>query len=285
MINGNIFFIEGQLRANFLSKNQNPIAGIYYTGAKRLFILFQWIAFTCSPLFLSAQNPMEEQHPASETEAFASAVKLYKDAFHNHTKILTGKYRNEYYKGINGHPYYDEIIWENGFVIYENQQYDSIEIKYDIYSDLLLVKYIDQEGYIRPVQLYSAKVNAFQINDHHFINVAGDSSKDHISGFFDLLLDGEIASVLAKRRKEVNQSTTLTSLENRFVIHDKLYIRIDQQYYEAKNRKSILEILSDRKSELKSFLKLNKKRFKKDQEKELIEIVKYYNSIVNNNES
>lgn len=284
MIKGDIFLIEGQFSANFLSKYQNLIAGILYTGVMRLFIFFHLIVFTFSPISLSAQNPAEEQHPVSETQAFTSAVNLYKDAFHNHTKILTGKYRNEYYQGVNGHPYYDEIIWKNGFVLYENQQYDSIEIRYDIYSDLLLIKYIDQEGYIRPIQLYSAKVNAFQINDHHFINVKGDSSKD-LSGFFDLLLDGEIASVLAKRRKEVNQSTTLTSLENRFVIHDILYIRINQSFYEVKNRKSILEILSDRKSELKPYLKLNKRRFKNDQEKELIEAVKYYNSIVSNNES
>ncbi len=285
MINGDVFLIEGQLRANFLSKYQNPITGILYAGITRLFIFFHLIFFTFSPLFLSAQNPSEEQHQVSETEAFTRAVNVYEDAFHNHTKILTGKYHNDVYKGIKGHSYYNEITWKTGCVVYESQKYDSVEIKYDIYTDLLLIKYIDQQGYIRPIQLYSAKVNAFQINDHHFINVKGDSSKDHISGFFDLLLDGKIASVLAKRRKEVNKSTTLTSLENRFLINDILYIHIEDSFYKVKNRKSILKILSDRKNELKSFLKLNKGRFKKDQEKELVEVVKYYNSILINNES
>ena len=47
----------------------------------------------------------------------------------------------------------------------------------------------------------------------------------------------------------------------------------------------MLEVLSDRKSELKAYLKLNKSKFKNDHEKELVEAVKYYNSIVNINGS
>ena len=234
---------------------------------------------------MSAQNQIEEQHPAIETEDLSRAVHLYNQAFQNHKKILTGKYHNDYYKGVNGHPYYDEIIWKMGSIVYENEQYDSVEIKYDIYSDLLLIKYIDQKGYIRPIQLYSTKVNAFKINGHQFINLRRDTAEDHLYGFYDLLLEGEIASVLVKRRKEIDQSTTLTSLENQFVVNDILYIRIEYSFYEVKKRKSILDILSDKKSELKTYLKQNKKRFKNDQENELLEAVKYYNSIVNNRES
>ena len=225
------------------------------------------------------------EQPVNENQAFTSAVNLYNDAIHNHTKIYTGKYHKDHYQGVTGHPYFDEILWETGSVVYDNQRYDSIEIKYDIYSDLLLIKYIDQQGYIRSIQLYREKVSAFQIKDHHFVNIREDSLLDYISGYYDLLVPGDRASVLAKRRKEVNETNTLNSLEYRFVINDILYIRIDENFYEVKNRKSMLKILSDRKSELKSFMKLNKKRFKKDHEKKLVEVIKYYNTIVNNNET
>jgi WD40 repeat protein len=236
-------------------------------------------------LYLKAQNKIETQSQEAENEAFAKAVKLYNETFHNHEKVFTGKYHSEVYKGIKGHPYYNELIWKTGSVVYKNQRYDGIEIKYDIYKDILLIKYIDLEGYIRSIQLYSAKIDAFHIYDHQFINLKGDSLSHFISGFYDLLFKGDNISVLAKRRKEVNQSTTLTSLEERFITNDLLYIDLDRKIYDVKNRKSILEIFSDKKNELKSFLKLNKRRFRNDPEEELVAAVRYYVSIVNDNGS
>ncbi len=282
MIKGINFLTEKQLIATSITWSTHSSSEVILYGAKRFFI---FIVFFFSPLNLSAQNSIVIEQPVNENQAFTSAVNLYIDAIHNHTKIYTGKYHKDHYQGVNGHPFFDEILWETGSVVYDNQRYDSIEIKYDIYSDLLLIKYIDQQGYIRSIQLYREKVSAFQIKDHHFVNIREDSLLGYISGYYDLLVPGDRASVLAKRRKEVNETNTLNSLEYRFVINDILYIRIDENFYEVKNRKSMLKTLSDRKSELKSFMKLNKKRFKKDHEKKLVEVVKYYNTIVNNKET
>ncbi len=282
MTDGNIFLTQNRLAAQFLSKYQSSSIDPIYTGVRRLFIVVHLILFTSLPFYLTAQNQVEEQDPGIESKAFTRAVNLYHDTFHNHEKILTGKYYNDTYKGVKGHPYYNDIIWKTASIVYEKELYDNVDIKYDTYTDQLLVKHVDLLGYIRPILLYRAKVRTFQIYDHQFINVKGDSLQDNISGFYDLLLSGDKASVLAKRRKEINQSTTLTSLEQRFIINDMLYIYLGQQFYEVKNRKSIPEILSDKKSELKSFLKLNKREFKNDREKELVAAVRYYNSIVNN---
>jgi len=281
-----IFLIEKKLIAHFSSFHQNSISDSICIASKYLILFIVLIiVLTLSPFCSIAQNQIARSANQNKNEDLTKAVSIYKEAFHNHSKILTGKYNNDNYRGIKDHPYYNESSWNIGSVGYENQEYDSIEIKYDSYRDLLLVKYIDKQGYIRPIQLYSAKVDEFQIYEHHFQHLEGDSLPNYISGFFDILYSENNASVLAKRIKEIDQSNTLTSLEQRFVTKDKLYIKLGQNFYEIKKRKSMLEVLSDRKSELKAYLKLNKSRFKNDHEKELVEAVKYYNSIVNINGS
>jgi len=286
MLYGNIFLIERRRIAHFLYRYYNPTNdNICIVSSKFKIFIFLIILLTVSASASIAQNQIAKSATKNKNEDLLKAESIYNETFHNHSKILTGKYYNDSYRGIKDHPYYNESSWKIGSVGYENQEYDSIEIKYDVYRDLLLVKYIDEQGYIRPIQLYSAKVEAFQLYGHHFQHLEGDSLPNDISGFFDLLHSGNNASVLAKRRKEIDQSNTLTSLEHRFVTKDKLYIRLGQNFYEIKKRKSMLEVLSDRKSELKAYLKLNKSRFKNDHEKELVEAVKYYNSIVNINGS
>lgn len=286
MHQGDIFLILKQQLAHFFSFYQNPSYDkLCIVSDKIKIFIFATTLLTAVSIRSVAQNHKDTSNAQNKSVALARAVNSYSDAIGKHSNIFTGIYYNDSYIGIKDHPYYNENTWTMGNIGYDNQKYDSILIKYDAYKDLLLVKYIDKLGYIRPVQLYSAKVENFEISGHQFFYLASDSLPDYISGFFDMLHSGNYASVLAKRRKEINQTNTLTSLESRFVSKDRLYVQIGQSFYEIKKRKSILEVLSDRKSEIKTFLKRNKSRFKNDHEKELIEAVKYYNSFLNINGS
>lgn len=286
MHEGDNFFISKQRTVHSFPLCQNLLNdNICIVSNKLKIFIFASILLTTASFHSIAQNHTDTSNAQNKSVALARAVNSYSDAIGKHSNVFTGIFYNDSYVGIKDHPYYNENTWIMGNIGYDNQKYDSIQIKYDAYKDLLLVKYIDKLGYIRPVQLYTAKVDNFEIYGHHFFYLAGDSLPDYISGFFDMLHSGNYANVLAKRRKEINQTNTLTSLESRFVSKDRLYVQIGQSFYEIKKRKSILEVLSDRKSEIKTFLKRNKSRFKNDHEKELIEAVKYYNSFLNINGS
>jgi hypothetical protein len=235
-----------------------------------------------TPQNISAQGKTELFASSSSNEALVNAVNLYKNAIGRNSRINIGSYYFDRNWGTDGHPFFLENYWESGTVMFEGQHYDSIEMRYDIYNDLLLVKYIDKEGRVTPIQLYNSKVDEFRIMGHHFVRLKEDTLSGFKTGFFDLLQDGETAKVLAKRKKEINRSVNSSDQVKEYLQKDKYYIMINQDYYDVNGKKSIIKVLSDRKSELKIFLKKNKSRFRKNEERQLIEVVQYYNSIVSN---
>jgi len=279
---GDHFFIERQQSVHFFSvysiQTGNGIDKLSNNLILPVFILILLIVTASHSI---AQNHISLSDDQKNSLELARAIGIYKSSFNKHYKIYTGKYYSDSYIGIKDHPFYNENTWEIGTIAYDNEEYDSIEIKYDIYKDLLLVKHVDDNGYLKIIQLYTAKVDNFQISGHHFMQFKEDSLPNNINGFYDILYSGAKASVLAKRIKEIDRSTTSTSLEKKFVIKDKLYIRIEEDFHEIKKRKSMFEVFSDHKSELKAYLKLNKSRFRNDHERELVEAVEYYNSVVN----
>jgi hypothetical protein len=117
---------------------------------------------------------------------------------------------------------------------------------------------------------------------HYFVNIEEDTLSNVKNGFYDVLSDGAKAKVLIKRRKEINESQNMGRLEKEYDINDIWYIKSSQEYYIVKGKNSILKVLADRKNEIKAFLRKNKERFRNDHEKQLIDVVEYYNSISNN---
>ena len=241
--------------------------------------IYLFLFLTMLPLFVSAQNEQENSISNPSDQGLANAIKTYKDAIGNNSMIMTGSYYNDTNSGIGGHPFYMINIWTTGTVVYEGQRYDNMEIRYDIYDDIILIKYIDQQGRVRPIQLQSSKVEEFIMMDHHFIHIVEDTSSVLNAGFFDLLHAGENATLLAKRRKEISRTSNIENLVKEYYENDKWYVKFGHNYYEIKSKKSLLEVFSERKDEVKVYLKKNKAAFRKDQEKQFKEAVQYYNSL------
>ena len=248
---------------------------------KRLVIFFFLIVIPLSKVL--AQSDSGYQISSTTSEAMANAVNLYETAIGKNSGIYIGSYYyDKNYWAIGGDPFFVNNYWNEGTIIYEGQQYDSISIRYDIYRDLLLIKHIDKNGHVVPIQLHKSKVEEFIIMGHHFIYTKEDTLSGIKTGFLDLLYIGEKAKVLAKRRKEISRTQIANDIVRGYFVNDRFYIKKDQNYYEVKGKKSLLEVLSDEKNEIKAFLKENRALYKKNRERQLVESVQYYNSIVNN---
>jgi len=229
-----------------------------------------------------AQDKTNDLISSSSDEAYENALNIYNDVIGRNSMIYTGGDYYYVHSGIKGHPFFIDNYWEYGTILYDGERYDSIQVKYDIFKDLLIVRHFGKDGYLVPIVLYSPKVKEFTLMDHHFIYILEDTLSDFKSGFFDLLYDGEKVKALSKRRKkEIKGQNIVTQLEKEYSLKDKYYIKSGDKYYPANSKSSVLKILSDRKSEVKMFIKKNKSRFRNNYERQLIEVAQYYDSILN----
>ncbi|NJN28481.1 MAG: hypothetical protein HC819_22165 [Cyclobacteriaceae bacterium] len=211
--------------------------------------------------------------------AFDAAVRLYDKYLDKNAMIYNGISYSKNYSGMKGHQFFLEDYWEPGTVSYNGTAYDSIDLLYDVYNDLLLVENYSLSGTPSPIQLYAPKVNCFEFHGYHFIRMSDDTVSGIKAGYYNLMYDGHHAKALVKRRKEMIKSNDVNSVNEVFMDRDRYYILLDGQMHQVKRRKSILKVLSGKEKEVKAYIRKNGISFKINADEQIALVVEYYDSI------
>ena len=223
---------------------------------------------------------IDSQQDEIYQKSFARAVSIYDASIGKNSMLFSGRSYYNKHAGLKGHQYFKDDYWERGSIIYEGQVFDSIFIKYDIYSDLLLIEHFNINGYPSPIQLYRPKVRSFTLMKYYFIWLEKDTISNLRAGFYNQMYKSHDLEVLIKRRKEIVNANEINSIREEFAVKDRYYIKKDQMIYRVRKMSSIVKVLEDRKKEVKSFIKKNQYRFRENPDIQLVEVVKYYDSLL-----
>lgn len=238
-------------------------------------ILFLWL--NCYST-VSAQQIEDQQNEIIRT-SFAKAVSIYDTEIGKNSMVYTGSSYFDRFSGIKGHQYFLNDYWEESSLIYDGLVYDSIYLKYDVYRDLLLIEHFNSNGYLSPIQLYNPKVISFNIMGYYFIRLEKDTLSNLRTGFYNQMYKSKDIEVLVKRRKEITKTNEIHTLNEEFTIKDRYYIKKSGVFYRVKKKGSIIKVLGDQKKKIRSFIKKNKYYFKDSPDVQLVEVVKYYDSL------
>ncbi len=248
-----------------------------------LYIRFISIIFfaSCLPFTLSGQNHTVESDGDYPQNALADAKQLYSRTLKGQSALYNGRQYNFRYLEVKGTPFYGGFNWNRGNILYDNQLYEGINMKFDIYMNILVIDYYDSEGKFYYLRLQDKRINTFDWPGHHFIHIKNDSSEaDGLpSGFYDVLYDGNIR-VLARYTKTINKNSSQADYQLKvFREKDYFFIEKDMNIYQIKSKRSLLEAFVDKKQKIKSFIKTNKLKFKGQSGWIIAEVAAFYDSI------
>ena len=238
-------------------------------------IVIYWIFFSST---LSAQQIQNQQDEITE-KAFVRAISIYSSEIGRNSMVYTGSGYYDPHNGRKGHQYFIDDYWEQGSLIYEGQAFDSIFLKYDVYMDLLLIENFNSNGFLSPIHLYGPKVSSFELMGYSFIRLEKDTISNIKTGYYNQMYKSKDMEVLVKRRKEIVDSNEVNSFRKKFIEKDRYYIKKNEMFYRVKKKRAILKVLEDRKKEIKSFIRKNDFRFMIRPDNQLVEVVKYYDSL------
>ena len=221
-----------------------------------------------------------DQKSLDEYPALKQAISFYEAEQGRNSLIYTGRGYYDPHDGVKGHQYFIEDYWEIGNVTYDQSFHDSIYLKYDIYSDVLLVENFNSQGFLSPIELFAESVQEFQIYGQNFIRLEKDSISGLKEGYYNLMFNAEGLQVLVKRRKEIIQSNDINSLRKEFTQKDRYYIMKDGIYHRVRKKNSILKVLQDRKKALKRYIRQNHLLFRANPDLEIVQVANYYNSLI-----
>ncbi len=194
-----------------------------------------------------------------------------------HRMINHGTKVTDTYTDIEGNPYYFEDFREGSVITKDAKKYNGV-FRYDLYSDQIEFK-IDEDAYwIANPEL----VEYLKIDDRVFMFFDKDLVDSKKGYYYEILVMGECK--LMKRKgvnlKPAEQAKPYVDAKPATFVdrQPQYFIQIGIAHpQKITNKKSLLELLSDKESEISKFIKKNK--ISASNENELIDLVNYYNSL------
>ncbi|MEP6583786.1 MAG: hypothetical protein ABJA90_05955 [Ginsengibacter sp.] len=227
-----------------------------------------------------SQNSIQDS--VQQSLQLQNAINLYHQSLIPETGLYNGSeyaYKAYYPYAINeGDPFFISREFYSGSVFYNGLLYQNIPLLYDIIKGELLTKDLSQINIIR---LNEEKVRWFTIYNQTFYRLVKDSiAKNTVStDFYDGLYIGN-TSLYKHVSKIFKENSSSAQGINRYVVEkDEFFIKKGNEYFRINNRKSLLNVLSDRKKDIGQFMSKSKLKLKKNKEDAFIKVVTYYDGL------
>lgn len=177
------------------------------------------------------------------------------------------------------HKFFESEEFKHGSVTYEGQIYYNVPLKFNIYDDLLLVN-LQQELRNSFFQLFSDKVNYFEIDDHKFRFLQAENNSD-IQGFYEVISEEGDFEIFKKHRKNRMEIRDRNIAYSEFSIANPDYIfQFQNEFFELDNRRDLFSQFPDFKNEIRGFYNKNRKQSKDNTDAFMKNLANEMNSLI-----
>ncbi len=149
--------------------------------------------------------------------------------------------------------------YNSGIVHYNNQMYYDVNIKYDVFDDILLFKPTTQ--LILETSLITKQVDYFILKNKKFKKIETISSDKTIrAGYFEEQIINDKSTLYIKHKKTIKEDYKTNILSYMFYDYKEYYIYYNDKLTEISTKKSIITIFPTLKKEIKKYYKENNKQ-------------------------
>lgn len=215
------------------------------------------------------------------SDTFKETIIFYQENLGYTAGFYRGKVYNMDDESINGHPFLFTEEWIKGDLLADNRVYFNIDMRLDIYSDILVLLLQDSAGNNISVESSEGLIHGFRLYDRYFIRLSPEEA-DAVQlapGFYEQAYC-EKSSVLIKYRKEIHEELRYARyMFKEYSPVQDYYIIKNASSYPIKNKRSVLRTLIDKKNAVKRFIKSNRINLSTGMADDLIKIVSFYDSL------
>ena len=173
-----------------------------------------------------------------------------------------------------GFPYFEWDSLMPGSLEYDGISYD-IPLEYDLAQDQLVIREYASNILI---SLVSGKTAHFSVGSHHFRYFGPGLAYLPEPGFYQELYAGTHITLLARRRKNLLLPSSPDE-KAQYLQINAYFLLLNGSGSKINSEKELLDILSDKKEELKKYIRKSHLSFTRHLEGSLIQIIAYYQQI------
>jgi hypothetical protein len=238
----------------------------------RFLVLIPLLGLSCLQSAFAQQLAVDEPLAYNNKETWFDKI-----VSRQNTSLINGQEYFMPFKGFSTTPFFGSMELANEKVWYENQLYEDVPLLYDIYGDVLVLRIRDKNGLFAMVSVDKSKVEGFTLYHHRFRKYKDPRSAGNVPSYqyYDVLFEGRNLTLVAKRTKSRQVSGYVTEYEQ----EDKYYFIKGAQWIQLTSAKSFSALMESKKSEIDNFIKSKQIKVRKKEEKDLIAIAAFCNSL------
>jgi hypothetical protein len=218
------------------------------------------VLLACYTISTSAQQSL---HPIF-THVDSAEVWFNKIVGPENVAIINGPVYHISFKGFKTHPFYQSAESDRTLLRYDNDLYTNIDLQYDTYKDILVLKRVTPTG-VFLIELNSHLVQHFDLHGHHFKKY-DEGIRAGIGPYFDVLFEENEFAVVAKRHKSERVNETTTD----YLEDDVYYILSRGDWIKITSKSSFTKLLNkDQGKEMTAFIKSNRINVRKRKDEDL----------------
>ncbi|WP_034920264.1 hypothetical protein [Gillisia sp. CAL575] len=182
------------------------------------------------------------------------------------------------------HKFFESQKFQNGSLTYDGQLFFKVPLKYNVYDDLILVN-LQNDGANTFFQLFSGKVNQFQINEHKFRFLKADNNLN-IKGFYEVINQECQLKIFKKHLKNRMEIRDRSVAYTEFSVADPHYIfQFKNDFFELANRRDLLAQFPNLKGEIKNYYSKYRKQYKDNPDIFMNNLADKMNSLISNSKN
>lgn len=224
------------------------------------------LSLLTSACFCIAQDIIKDS--SFVAQAAARTIENYYVYSGQQSRVYNGREHIGYSPKITGYAYLDSNFYQQGTVYYDKLRFHDVPLKYDLYTDKLIVRHFN--NYLNII-LQSERLDSFSIGNRHFVHDTLRISPQP-KGFYEVLYNGN--TTLYVKRIKLLQETVTDHIEREFIEKNYYFVKLNGQWKSIKSRRGLFHTFPDQAKTIRQWLRKNRIIFRKDREKAILGAVK-----------
>jgi hypothetical protein len=214
-------------------------------------------------------------HTASVKASVTDTV-IFRQEIKDKQSLLNGRiWRNQYIK-VSGNQFFLSSNFITGSLTFNGRRFNNLDLLYDIADDELILKGESFPTIILNKEMVDSFSLFFQNHNYNIIN-AGNDSSSILKGYLNVLYDGPSA-LYVKYYKKI-QPLAVDGRFDLFYTEHRIFLRIGEEIYQLGGKKRLLYLLSDRKREIRDYIRRSRIKLRTKNPESLIPLLKFYDDL------
>jgi len=229
-------------------------------------------------LSILANNYLFSQNQNNTFDINFKAKENFDKVYGKDPTLYNGLLYNTFYPGkVEGDQYFTNSNYQKGEVIIRGVKYNNIDLNFDIYKQVLLLKYLSSSNVYNVIEISKAWLESFSIGNYRFVLYGTPNTPQR---FYQVLGNDSLLLFYFWKKELMSQNDYVGNTSYYFALTKEQNVLINNSLKKFNSNRSFIHLfVKQQQAHIKEYLRANKINVKNASDQTMEELINYCSKI------